>query len=172
MVKVKLKIIPDTPIVPPRHNESVKEAYIKRGFWDSETAEHIDRFFLRNADGQPIILQKDLEAVLKRVDRSCAKCFRVVGGYLTIKGKLKVNTRAIIDIKTGEAMTSETYEFADWDNVIEGEVEVDDGLFKQWLNALAEGGKTVGMGAYTRRGYGRFKVQVQVAEEKPKKKAK
>ena len=164
---VKVTLVPETPIIAPVVTREQVERWIKRG-WVPEDYVHVDRAFPRNSEGRPIMFKHWFEAPMKDACEVLGYPARVARdwdivdenglpvGYVVIPEKPLVYKRAIL----AETRSLEVYEYIDGTYTLEFYAKVNTNV-QQWAEALILAGK-IGMMSRTRRGYGKFRVQLGV----------
>lgn len=165
-VKIKVTLIPETWIIAPIMPKSQLLRYAEKGWLDREVAEHLDRAFPRNANGEPIIFKMWLEAPLKRAisrlgyDRSVMD-FDIIDEkgipveYVVIPDKPLIYRRVILT----ERPSTELFEYID--STFEINFTVTTPHPKKWMEAFSVAGR-IGLMSRTRKGFGKFRVKYEV----------
>ena len=190
----EVQLIPETIILGCGKNKKRLEYYVSKGVIDPEEGKHLDRYFYRDSEGNPIILKHHLIAVIRRAckalgfNEEIASQFDIVEpmrvgsrvvlvpkNYIVVRGKPLIDrSPVLIKDRRGERSSTITYEYLDpvvHKDAIKFYLATNlkgEDLVK-FLTALEFGGKAVGLYRGLSRGFGRFKVVYRDVTEEIKK---
>lgn len=179
---LEVHLIPVTKIIGPElASKEVVKRWIEKGWIREEFKEeyeHIDRVFPRDYKGRPYITKEQFSAPLRRLckDKGISSTELISSFDIVDENKFEVNyipipeyplvqSRAILSIEKNEPKSLETYEY------IDSTFRIPIVIKTSWKAAefaalLAEAGMKYGLFGKTKKGYGRFIIEVRETHNK------
>jgi len=177
MAVLQIEIIPQTWILGIRLPRDELRYYASQGWISEQDAEHLDRAFRRDAEGNAIILKHQLMVCLNKarkilhedgvINKKEPFRFEIIDelglpiGYVTTPKPFK--TRAHVVAPDGTEST-EYFEYLCSAHKIQFRVRLPEKDVQDFVKTIAFAGKTIGLGARGARGFGRFKALIGVTD--------